>query len=795
MALPDRLLGAPLSLAFFLTATALFGTSTVSAQNFAPDYNPLFDDTRVATVRITIAPSVLDSILAPGNEQSDYEHPAMFEYDDGTGVETVERIGFRLRGNTSRVSAKKSFKVSFNTWVSGQRFHDVEKLNLNGEHNDPSIIRSKVAWDLFQGHGVAAPRASHVQLYINDEYRGLYANVEHIDEQFLKSRFGNDAGTLYKSLYPADLSYLGPDAEDYRPTDASRRPYDLKLRDSDDEGYDDLAHFIDVLNNTPEPLFATEIEKVFDVNSFLRSLAVDIVTGSWDNYWFLMNNYYLYNNPNTGLFVYIPYDFDNTFGIWFDGIEPGADWATRDLYNWGSQNEARPLTDRILSNPSYQDRLSYFIDQILADVFVPDDLKPRIDELHALVTPAAEADTFRTIDYGYTVQDFHNSFIQPLGGHVTYGLKPFVDARYMSALEQVDPGSIRPIILDAWYSPPTPSAAEAIQFYATVLDDQPGQSAAVEYTVDGVTARAPMFDDGSHGDGDANDGRFATSLPPFEENVSMAFRFVGIEMSGRESYTTERNVDVGYSGAPLFINELMASNDTTVTDPFGDNDDWVEIYNGGENPIPLAGHWFTDDLTDPTKWAAPDTAIEAGAYMILWLDEEEDQGPLHGSFKLSADGEQFGIFDSTLQVVDAVSFGEQHEDVAYGRTVDGGGQFAYLLVATPGGPNITDTGTDNTDRGEQTWTLSAYPNPFRGQLALVVEAPAGSTTPTVYLEVFDALGRRVKKIRAGIAGASARLKWDGRDAAGAPIASGLYLIRVVDDRGRQVAATSVIRAR
>ncbi|MBK6347143.1 MAG: hypothetical protein IPF68_14665 [Bacteroidales bacterium] len=41
--------------------------------------------------------------------------------------DTIHETGFRLRGNTSRYSAKKSFKISFNTWVPGQKYHGVEK--------------------------------------------------------------------------------------------------------------------------------------------------------------------------------------------------------------------------------------------------------------------------------------------------------------------------------------------------------------------------------------------------------------------------------------------------------------------------------------------------------------------------------------------------------------------------------------------------------------------------------------------------------------------------------------------
>ena len=95
--------------------------------------------------------------------------------------------------------------MSFNTFYGGRKFHGVEKMNINGEHNDPSIIRSKISFDLFKNAVVPAPRSNHVELYINDEYKGLYINVEHIDEEFVESRFGNKTGNLYKCLYPATL--------------------------------------------------------------------------------------------------------------------------------------------------------------------------------------------------------------------------------------------------------------------------------------------------------------------------------------------------------------------------------------------------------------------------------------------------------------------------------------------------------------------------------------------------------------------------------------------------------------
>ena len=768
-------------------------SSNVLAQSLTPEYNPLYDDTRVAKVKITIDPALLDSILAPGNEESDIEHPASFIYDDGLTIEEVESIGFRLRGNTSRYSLKKSFKVSFNSFVSGQKFYDVEKLNLNGEHNDPSIIRSKIAWDIFQGQGVAAPRAAHVELYINDVYYGLYANVEHIDEEFLKSRFGSDAGNLYKCLWPADLTYLGPDADSYRPTSGDRTPYDLKLKDSDLEGYDDLAHFIDILNNTESGIFAEEIEQVFNVNGFLRSLAVDIVTGSWDNYSYLKNNFYLYYNPRTEVFEYIPYDFDNTFGIWWDGIEGGIDWATRDLYEWGNQHESRPLTDRILAVGVYQDRLSFYINRLLEHSYVPSVLKDRVDAIHALVTSSAEADTFRTRDYGYTVQDFHDSFEAALGDHVTYGLKPFIDARYNSAQGQLDLQSVRPIILDGYYEPTFPSSAQPIQFFVTVDDDETDTTVEVIYEINGTASSAELFDDGLHQDGVAGDGRFSGSIPSVEENGTLTFQFVATEASTRQSTSSVRSIDIGFTGVPLFINEIMASNDTTISDSFGDFDDWVEIVNGGSEPINLLGYYFSDDVGNPTKWAAPDYEIQPWEYLILWLDDETSQGSLHGPFKLSAGGEDIVIFDADGEIVDAVTFGEQQTDVSYGRTEDAAGHFTFLGTATPGANNFSQTGINDSPDRDDKWTIGTYPNPFDKDLNVELTFPS---TDRVEVHVYDILGRRVARIAANHEGANrGKVVWDGTDSSGSRVASGMYLVAVVSSNGRIRAHTNVILSR
>lgn len=104
------------------------------------------------------------------------------------------------------------------------------------------------------------------------------------------------------------------------------------------------------------------LEIFLDVNSVLKYFAVNLLTGSWDSYWFLMNNYYLYHNPSEDTFYLIPYDYDNAFGIdWFN-----IDWASIDPYEYALiDTTRRPLAERLINNPVYRNLYTHFIQSIL----------------------------------------------------------------------------------------------------------------------------------------------------------------------------------------------------------------------------------------------------------------------------------------------------------------------------------------------------------------------------------------------------------------------------------------------
>jgi hypothetical protein len=149
-----------------------------------------------------------------------------------------------------------------------------------------------------------------------------------------------------------------------------------------------------------------------------------------------------------------------------------------------------------------------------------------------------------------------------------------------------------------------------------------------------------------------------------------------------------------FSSAQIKINELMASNATTITDNAGGYSDWLELYNPTASAIDLAGYYITDNFSNKTKFQFTTTlgqvVVPANGYLIIWASGEVTRGPKHTSFSLSADGEALAlVLPDGLTIVDSLSFGPQWRDVSYGREPNGSATFKYFSPASPGSVNLT----------------------------------------------------------------------------------------------------------
>jgi hypothetical protein len=300
-------------------------------------------------------------------------------------------------GNRTLRAPKRSWKIDFAVQGSHERVAGMSRLNLKAMYNDPSQMREALAWHLFGRVGVPASRHTYARLAIDDDYRGLFSLIEQVDRRFLKDRFaGNDRGNLYKA-YCGDIGCAtlerrtGADGDDsgrqYARPGSDDQTYRLQTNEHDAAAstYDDLAHFIRTINGIGldggDARFATDafresVEGVMDTRAFLRWAGVDLLAGSWDNYFATPANYYLYNagHPDAGgdfvarpYFTFIPWDYDNSFGIDYFGTRwqytDIVDWPGNTYAYWGrtGKTSAIPLVTNLLRN---HDLCQYYLDHL-----------------------------------------------------------------------------------------------------------------------------------------------------------------------------------------------------------------------------------------------------------------------------------------------------------------------------------------------------------------------------------------------------------------------------------------------
>jgi spore coat protein CotH len=296
-------------------------------------------------------------------------------------------VDVRYRGDTARLMDKKSWKVFFSASDPFQGPEGlVYELNLNADYVDQSLLRSYLGYDLFARAGVPSPRAGYARLFINDDYYGLFSQVEQVDERFLYRTGMEIHGNLYKPFY----GFLGIESSDWW------YDYHYPKKTNRESGIKDMVAFIELINYTPDEQFPRTMAKVLDVNGWLDWYAVNILIGNLE---MMGKNYYLYHDLSAERWAILPWDVDISFGhnegkeyglfdrdiSWDNPIDSGADPAGEHNY----------LIEHMTNVPEFRLYHCRTLVELMADEFSPAEMFPRIDETFTTIYDAAMADPNR----------------------------------------------------------------------------------------------------------------------------------------------------------------------------------------------------------------------------------------------------------------------------------------------------------------------------------------------------------------------------------------------------------------
>jgi hypothetical protein len=418
--------------------------------------------------------------------------------------------------------------------------------------------------------------------------------------------------------------------------------------------------------------------------------------------------------------------------------------------------------------PEYEDRFSYYVNDLLQNHWDTTIFFPIIDQIKTKITSSAINDTYRTLDYGFTVQDFHDSYIQSVGFSTPQGLKEYVSIRRQTALNQLVLNDIKPVLSDLNTVIDIPN--QAINLTVKVMDNQSNLTVKVFYNQNGSPfSNTELFDDGNHGDEQANDGVFGgtVSLNIGSGTVNYYVNAVDNQNnSSRFPRCEERSINFNPSLPKLVINELMASNEMAFSDEEGEFDDWIEIYNADNQAIFLGDKYLSDNLTNPAKWQLPAISLDANEYLLIWADEDGEQGELHANFKLKKSGETLGIYSNEndgYAPIDVVSYPNQTTDISYGRLPNGVGAFQVLPFISP---KLNNEDSIFVPIEPPVETVKVYPNPFSESVTL------SHFYENVSLKIYNSIGQEIFSDYA----ISKKYIWNGVNKKGVKLSNGVYIM-------------------
>ena len=396
----------------------------------APTESP-FDPSRVIEVRLELTPAVWADIIA--NARDETYHSGNIVYD---GVR-LDDVAIRVKGNSSlnavagTASHRFSFKVDTNRYVEGQALLGEKKLNFNNGFKDPSFMREHLAYGLFEAIGVPRSRTSFVDLYVAGEHLGLYTMVEQVDGNYLDEHFADGGGDLYKPENPAgSLQYRGTSITNYQGAELKRN--------EDTSDHRAFLAFVQALQSGTRE----ELDAVFDVDTFLKYLAVNTVIVNLDSYVGTGHNYYIYEQG--GRFTVIPWDLNEAFGNFKCRCDRAQiiDFKI-DEPTCGAVSE-RPLVSRVLAEADYKATYHRYLRAFLDEHFTEAKVGAKINATAELIRSYVRADTTKF----FTDADFETNLQSDTTGRGggAIGLMTFVRERRAALIAQLD-GASSPVAM------------------------------------------------------------------------------------------------------------------------------------------------------------------------------------------------------------------------------------------------------------------------------------------------------------------------------------------------------------
>ncbi len=406
-------------------------TTETHSKDADPNFEEVFEDDVVKRIDIVITESRWESMLddmtdlygafgsGNGSFSDDDEDPIFVPAEVFyNGIEWY-RVGVRFKGNSSLASSwangilKLSLKLDFDEFeddypqIDNQRFYGFKKLSLKNNYNDKSMLREKVAGDVFRNAGLVGSHTAFYTVYIDHGdgpiYFGLYTLVEEVDDTVIDTQFSDNDGNLYKPDGDAASFAYGSYDEDEL----------VKKTNEDEADFSDVESLYTILNDASRTSDAatwrTNLDAVLDTDVFLKYLATNTVIQNWDTYGRMTHNYFLYNDADTDKLTWIPWDNN-------EALQTGNMQGALPLDFSGLNSSEWPLIGYLYADDVYRAQYNTYVQEVVDGAFSVSEIQAQYASYSALIEPYATSE----LD-GYTFLNGSSDFqsaVSTLNAHV-----------------------------------------------------------------------------------------------------------------------------------------------------------------------------------------------------------------------------------------------------------------------------------------------------------------------------------------------------------------------------------------
>ena len=646
---------------FLLTSAFLLTINSLKAQSF-------YDEATIQTIEITFAQSNWDFLLDQAATTTDDYILATSVTINGT---VFDSVGVKYKGNSTYNpnQVKNPFHIELDTYKS-QDYQGFTDIKLSNVKNDPSFVREVLSYKIARQY-MDAPRSNYANVYVNGVLIGLYTSSEAISKKFTDAHFNSKNNAFVKCNPPAGA---GPGSSNfpnlvYQGTDSSLYYAGYELKST--YGWKDLTDLCDTLSN-----YTSAVNEILDVDRALWMLAYDNVLVNLDSYiGAFAQNYYLYRDDYKR-FIPIVWDMNESFGKFSmtGTINLPSTTSKQQLTHLLHITDANyPLVSKLLNVPQYKRMYLAHFKTILLENFNNNSYFSMAQGYQNTINQAVQNDPNKF----YTSANFTDNLTMDVtsgggpGGGTAPGISNLMNARSTFLLAQNDFTQTEPTILNIIESNGSPVWNETVTITADITNEN-NVFLGYRSNLYAPFVRIPMYDDGTHNDGAAGDGKYGNELTM---NSTFIQYYIYAENAGIGKFSPVRAEHEFYTisvasptAGDVVINELMAANSATEMDQDGEYDDWIEIYNNTNSPINLSSYYLSDDIDNLTQWPFPNgTILPANGYLVIWADNDVLQTGFHANFKLSTGGETVFLMSDALTLADHITYPSQTADISFGR--------------------------------------------------------------------------------------------------------------------------------